>query len=121
MPHSVFTGRVVQPGEPYFLRQDTELAVALAEEERDTCPLCGMPKAWCRDPANQFGVFEAFEEQCHITYVLGAHRNKTGERDEATKAAVQIMARFAKGKAPDIDAGLDLEGAGGDEDAAQQG
>lgn len=108
MPHSVFTGRVQQPGEPYFLRQDTDLAIALAEEERDTCPSCGLPKAWCRDVDNQF-AFEAHEEQCHVTYTLAARRNAVAEgRSEEVRAAIQTTARFIKGKEPDLAAGLDL-------------
>ena len=105
----MFTGRVVEPGEPMFLREDTDGAIALEEEERDTCPACGMPKAWCRDPANQFGVFQPAEEQCHATYALTAYGNQVNEsRDEATRAAVQMWAGFADGKEPDPTAGLDL-------------
>ena len=109
MPLSVFTGRAVAPGEPLFLLEDTDAAVALAEEERDTCPSCGLPKAWCRDRANQFGVFEAREEQCHASYALTAYRNRTSDaRDEASKSAAQVSAAFVAGKEPDIAAGLDL-------------
>lgn len=112
MSHSVFTGRVVGPGEPLFLVEDTDGAVALAEEEAGTCPLCGMPKAWCRDPDNQFS-FEVHEEQCHATYALAARRNAVaGDRDDTQRAAVQFAARFAASRRPDPTAGLDLpEGA----------
>jgi hypothetical protein len=109
--HSVFTGRVVEPGEPAFLPEDTDGAIALAEEERDTCPSCGMLKVWCRDPANQFATFEANEEQCHATFAVAAHRQAVREqRDEATSAAVQTSAAFRSGKKPDLMAGLDLPG-----------
>src|SRR5690242_9938431 len=104
-----------QAGEPLFLQDDTAGAIALAEEERDTCPSCGLPKAWCRDPANQFGVFEPREEQCHVTYALTAYRNGVNEsRDDVTRSAVQMWAGFAKGKEPDLTAGLDLPGEGDD-------
>lgn len=106
----MFTGRVVEPGEPLFLTQDTDAALALAEEERDACPACGFPKVWCRDPANQFGVFEAHEEQCHVTYTREAHQSSMAEgRDAVTRVAVQTTARFRPGKEPDIYAGLGLE------------
>lgn len=112
MPHSVFTGRVVEPGEPLFLLTDTDAAVALAEEEQDTCPSCGFPKVWCQDAANQF-AFEAYASQCHVTYARAAHRNKvTDEGDPAAREAMQVRARFRAGKEPDIYAGLGLEADG---------
>jgi hypothetical protein len=68
-----------------------------------------MPKAWCRDPANQFDAFVPHEEQCHVTYVKAAHRQQMAEkRDEVTHAAVQTSARFRDGFEPDMAAGLDL-------------
>lgn len=105
----MFTGRVVEQGEPLFLVEDTDGAIALAQEERDTCPSCGFPKVWCSDPANQFDAFEAHERQCHATYALAIHREVVNEgRDAATRDAVQIRARFRPGKQPDIYQGLDL-------------
>lgn len=99
-----------------FTEEDTAYAIALAEEERDACPKCGGPKVWCRDPANQFGVFQVHEEQCHATYALATHRNAVNEaRDEATRDSVQMWAGFVKGKEPDIYAGLGLS----DEDQGQ--
>lgn len=95
----------MKSGEPEFLAEDTDGAIALEEEERDTCPSCGMPKVWCRDPANQF-AFEAFGEQCHVTYVLEAHRGASN--DDATQTAIQTGARFREGFEPDLKAGLDL-------------
>ena len=109
MPHSIFTGRPTPaPGEPLFLEEDTAVAIALAEEERDTCPACGMPKVWCRDPANQFGVFEAVEEQCHVSYAIAAHRKATADRPANEQAATQLSVRFKDGRAPDVEAGLEL-------------
>jgi len=100
----------MQPGEPEFLPEDTDLLVALAEEERDTCPQCGYPKVWCRDPANQF-AFQAVEEQCHATYALVAYRlGVDKERDAPARAAAQTYTRFYKGREPDLLAGLDLDG-----------
>lgn len=108
VPHSIFTGRVQQPGEPYFLVEDSDLAIALAEEEADTCPSCHGPKAWCRDRNNQF-AFEVHGEQCHATYTLAAYRAGFAENwDDAQKAAMQLGARFRAGMQPDLAAGLDL-------------
>ena len=99
-----------------FLAEDTDLALALAEEEADTCPSCGLLKAWCRDAGNQF-AFEAAEEQCHVTYTLAAYRSKVDDkRDEATRRAAQVSARFREGRTPDLTAGLDLP----DEQDAEQ-
>lgn len=104
----MFTGRVVEPGEPEFLVEDTDGAIALAEEEAATCPSCGLLKVICRDKDNQF-AFEPHEEQCHVTYTLAAHRKSVDEkRSEETKAATQTSARFREGFAPDLTAGLDL-------------
>lgn len=111
------------PGEPLFLEEDTDLAVALAEEERDTCPSCGYPKAWCRDPAHQFS-FEPQEDTCWPAYRLAQYRNEdkwTAKHDD-TKAATQLSVRFREGHKPDLEAGLGLEGLDvGDERADQTG
>lgn len=112
----MFTGRVVQPGEPEFLREDTDLALALAEEEADTCSSCGFPKAWCRDPRHQFS-FDADESVCWPSYRLAQHRAHTDfdKKDETTRAAVQLAARFRSDPAhqPNMLAGLDLPEEGG--------
>lgn len=116
MPHSIFTGRPTPaPGEALFLEEDTAAAVALAEEERDTCPSCGLPKVWCRDPANQFAGFEAHEETCFATYALAIHRNGVDKkRSDESRAATQMSVRFADGKSPDLEAGLGLGDVDGD-------
>lgn len=111
MPHSVFTGRPwPQPGERLFTDDDTAAAVALAMEERETCPSCGMLKAWCRDPANQF-AFEPVEETCFVTYRLAQHRGGQGwqKKHDDTKVATQVAARFREGYEPDVEAGLELQ------------
>jgi hypothetical protein len=97
------------PGEPLFTADDTAAVVALAEEERDTCPACGMPKVWCRAPENQF-AFEPSEERCHVAYRLAEHRAAKWEgMHESTRAATQLSARFRPGHEPDLEAGLGLD------------
>jgi len=105
----VFTGRVIEPGDPQFLPEDTNAALALAEEEADTCPQCGMLKIWCRDPDNQF-AFDATEDVCWTTYRIGLRQASADFKgyDDATRSAVQIAARFREGHEPDLTAGLDL-------------
>ena len=110
MPHSIFTGRPTPaPGEPLFTEEDTAAAIALGEEERDTCPSCGMLKVWCRDPANQF-AFEPHEQMCFPTWRLAQFRESAGwtGKHEATKQATQVSARFREGHEPDLEAGLGL-------------
>jgi hypothetical protein len=109
VPHSVFTGRVVEPGEPLFLVEDTDGAVALAEEERATCPSCGLPRVWCRDPANQF-AFEPREQECFAAKRLAQHRSSQAweSKHEDTRQATELLARFRDGHQPDIEAGLEL-------------
>lgn len=112
----MFTGRPTPaPGEPLFTEEDTAAAVALAEEERDTCSSCGMPKAWCRDPANQFGVFEPDQEFCWVSYRLADHKKaKFEQMSDSQRASVHLSAKFRQGHEPDIDAGLGLDAAEGD-------
>jgi hypothetical protein len=121
VPHSVFTGRPTPtPGEPLFLEEDTAAALALAEEERDTCPSCGLPKAWCRDPKAQFGAFEAHEDTCFATYALAVHRKGVDEkRSDETRVATQTSVRFAAGREPDIEAGLELDALDDGRDAVE--
>lgn len=115
----MFTGRIVQPGEPEFLAEDTDGALALAEEERATCPSCGLLKAWCREPANQF-AFEVHEEQCHASYAVEAHKESVnGGRSAATRVATRISARLREDVEPDLLAGLPLESGHGPEDGAE--
>lgn len=114
VPRSIFLGRPwPQPGEPLFTAEDTAWALALAEEERDTCPLCGYLKAWCRDPRNQFGAFEVQDDFCWATYRLADHRKAVGWTDSQV-AAAQPAVRFSAGREPDLDAGLDLDAGEGD-------
>lgn len=95
-------------GEPLYSQEDHDWFMALAMERRDTCPSCGLLKVVCRDKANQFGVFEVIEEQCHATRALADHREATKDRARATQDASQVSVRFREGKAPPLDVGLDL-------------
>jgi len=69
------------PGEPLFLREDTNLAIALEEqeaaEEADRCPRCGMSKAECRKKANEW-QFQGEFEQCHAIAAIVRAQKKFG-------------------------------------------
>lgn len=99
------------PGESLFTREDTDWAIALAEEERDTCPACGFPKVWCRDPDGQFPAFEPAEEVCGATHRLVMHQESEAwkAKHDDTRRATQLSVRFRPGHEPRIDAGLDLD------------
>jgi len=98
-----------KPGEPLFTRDDTDLAIALAEEEADTCRQCGLPIAVCSDPAYQF-AFTGDQRMCWATYGLTQYK---GEIDwdnklEDTRRATNLFVRFRPGHEAPLDAGLDL-------------
>lgn len=84
--------------------------IALAEEERATCPSCGMLKSICRDPDYQL-AFEPHEEQCNATWRLAQFRESDGWKNKhpATQQATQISVRFRDGMAPPLEHGLELE------------
>lgn len=107
----MFTGRPMPgPGEPLFLQEDTDAAVALAEEERDTCPSCGMPKAWCRNNEGGRSRFDVDESFCWATHRIAQRQDNMSKEkvDPATVRATQMAARFRAGQEPDITAGLNL-------------
>lgn len=107
----MFTGRVVQPGEPIFLPADTEKAIALAMEERDTCQMCGLPKAWCRDNSTGRERFDVATDFCWATYRLALRQEKDqkeGKHPSTTRATV-LSVRFRDGKEPDLAAGLGID------------
>jgi hypothetical protein len=98
------------PGEPLFTEDDTAAVIALAEEERDTCPSCGLLKIWCRGAGSQFTDYEVAEETCQATMRLAQFRESDGwkAKHAATQKATQLSVRFREGHEPDVDAGLDL-------------
>jgi hypothetical protein len=51
IPHSVFLGRVVGPGEPQWLDADRNKATWWMIHQQSTCPECGTrPDEWKGDP-----------------------------------------------------------------------
>jgi hypothetical protein len=109
----VFTGRPwPQPGEPLFLPADTEMAVALAEEERDTCPACGLPKAWCRQVEGGRARFRAEESFCWAVYAVNALRDTTAwqRKNNGNHGAYMVHPAIKPGHEPSMTAGLAING-----------
>ena len=81
-----------------------------------------MQKAWCRDPANQFGTFEPHEDFCWASYRLADHRKaKVEQMSDSQRASLQLSVRFREGREPDLEAGLGLaESAAQRQDDADQ-
>jgi hypothetical protein len=88
------------PGEPLFLPEDTNWALAHAEHkaqvESARCRLCGLPKDVCRDPDNQF-LFEAEAERCHATYAMAAAQERAAkDANDVSMRATTWAARLKK-------------------------
>lgn len=107
----MFTGRPIPaPGEPLFTEEDTAYAVALAEEERDTCRACGLPRAICRNPKSKFGIFAGNHDFCYASYTLHDYQKaRVKGLSDAQQASVQFGVGFRKGHEPDASAGLGLD------------
>ncbi|WP_416976722.1 hypothetical protein [Streptomyces sp. T028] len=65
MPRSIFLGRPwPQPGEPLWLDEDREWALALQYIEADVCPDCRQPWQDATDAKNE-GAWNAHLVRCH--------------------------------------------------------
>ena len=64
VPHSVFKGRVVQPGAPLWTGKDRALAVALHRIEAVRCSGCGQDRRESLHPDNEFS-YVATAQRCH--------------------------------------------------------
>lgn len=72
---------------------DRDLVLALRQverdEERNRCPLCGLDKSVCQDPANQ-RAFEAHLDRCYPSRAVGwAMRARADDQD--ARALVATM------------------------------
>lgn len=63
IPRSVFLGRVVAPGEPLWLEDDTVAALEWIDYLASLCKGCGQPLAECMDEAND-GRYETVPVHC---------------------------------------------------------
>lgn len=65
IPRSIFLGRPwPSPGEPLWLDEDREWALAAHFNDLDTCGGCGQPLSESRDPANEYG-YTTEPMRCH--------------------------------------------------------
>jgi hypothetical protein len=80
----VFLGRVVADGEPLWLPEDRDWALALAAVEADTCPECGQPWSEATDIANE-GHYRAELIRCHACTAsaqrVKAYQDKGGKSE----------------------------------------
>lgn len=108
-------GRAWSPGEPLFLPEDRDKAIALAQEERATCPRCGLLKVWCRDPGHQF-AFEPVDDVCWPTARLAEYQRSDAWKKKGPdgQAATLLAVRFRDGYAPSLTADLGLVAEEGD-------
>jgi hypothetical protein len=68
VPRSIFLGRPwPQPGEPLWLDEDREWALALHYVEQDVCPDCRQPWQEATDPKNE-GAWTAHLVRCHACH-----------------------------------------------------
>ena len=83
MPRSIFLGRPwPQPGEPLWLDEDRDWALALHYIEADRCPDCGQQWGEATDPANEF-KWRGELTKCHAcaaaARTIANHENAGGD------------------------------------------
>jgi hypothetical protein len=83
----VVLGRVVEPGEPLWLPEDLDWAVALLEEEQSTCKGCGHPLERSLDLDAKW---QAELVRCHAC--AAAERTLREYADAAGEQRAQAMA-----------------------------
>lgn len=65
IPRSIFLGRPLPgPGEPLWLDEDRDWALALQELEADTCSGCGQSRSESTLGQNEYG-YTVTPERCH--------------------------------------------------------
>lgn len=88
IPHSVFSGRAVEPGEPYWLARDMDLALAYKREQDATCGGCGQPFDESTDPKNA-RHYRAHEKTCSGCAVI-EWRREALQAQEVDLAGVRL-------------------------------
>lgn len=71
--------RSVTTTEPEWTDADRGLVLALLEERRDACPMCGHPMSECRDP-HTAGTWQVSEEICQPSRVAQAAQENANEK-----------------------------------------
>lgn len=86
IPHSVFLGRVVGPGEPQWLPEDRAKAIAAVLEKGEVCGRCHTADwQWEEDPH----AFEPVKLNCKGCYVL--RKAEEGERESTMPGDVLVL------------------------------
>lgn len=76
IPHSVFLGRVVGPGDPMWLEDDQDKALEWLRREKQKCPGCRTTREeWQRDPTAYIGAHEI----CPFCEVLEQERDNVDD------------------------------------------
>lgn len=88
IPHSEFSGRVIGPGEPRWLPEDIELALAWHREDAQTCKGCGQPWDEATDK-NNARKYHAHETVCYGCAVIEWRRDFLG-KENADLAGVRL-------------------------------
>lgn len=88
---SVLAGRVVEPGEPVWTQEDTDIAVALTVIEATSCPGCGHPRDESFAPANE----EAYKAEALRCYACAA-RDRAAHK-VSDSAGLYTVARRLRG------------------------
>lgn len=83
-------GRIVDPGEPLWTQEDTDLAVALTEIEGERCPGCGHSRVESMNPDNEFD-FVATPAKCHACATRDRAARRAGSSDSWDDAGINWM------------------------------
>lgn len=94
IPHSVFMGRVVGPGEPMWLPEDADLALEWQAEQDITCKGCGQPVDESTATASE-GGYEGHAVVCFGCRELRQHAS--GFESDALAATKFYVTKAAAG------------------------
>ena len=96
MPRSIFLGRALPgPGEPLWLDEDRQWAMALLEVEADVCPECRQQWSKSTDAASE-GTWKAELVRCHACAAAAA-RTAQFEKDGGDLRGLHIHVTKRKG------------------------
>lgn len=97
MPHSILMGRPwPAAGEPLFLDDDRDLALALVAEERDRCPGCGEPLTVSLAATSE----EAYRAEAVRCHGCAAQSRATSSVDDHAGLLVEFTRRPNPGEEP---------------------
>jgi len=92
IPLSIFRGRVVNPGEPYWLPADIEAALKWQLAENLRCPGCGYSKAETMRREDEVD-YDAEAVICHACREIANASAKRAGRDDTYDPMAGVMFR----------------------------